>query len=292
MGPARAHRAGQGARRSPVSRTSSSRSQQIMLDIDREAARQRGIEMSTVTQALNNAFGQRQVSTIYNSMNQYRVVMEVAPRYAQGPEALDEVYVVTPEGRVPLSAISKYTRSSANDRVSRNDQFASTSIGFELAPGVSLTQAKTAVDRAVSRLTLPTSIQGRLQGNASLFERMQGNQPVADPRNAADRLHRAGCAVRELPAPADDPVDAAFGGRRRAARVAAPEDPVQPCRAAGRLPADRRRDEERDPDDRRRAADRTGAPGHADAGDPRGVPAAAAADSDDDHGRTARGAAA
>ena len=87
-------------------------SQQIMLDIDREVARQRGIEMSTVTQTLNNAFGQRQVSTIYNSMNQYRVVMEVAPRYAQGPEALDELYVVTPEGRVPLSAISKYTRSS------------------------------------------------------------------------------------------------------------------------------------------------------------------------------------
>ena len=59
-------------------------SQQITLDVDREAARQLGIEMSTVTQALNNAFGQRQVSTIYNAMNQYRVVMEVAPRFAPG----------------------------------------------------------------------------------------------------------------------------------------------------------------------------------------------------------------
>jgi len=154
-------------------------SQQILLEVDREAARQRGIEMSTITQTLNNAFGQRQVSTIYNSMNQYRVVMEVAPRYAQGPEALDQLYVVTPEGRVPLSAISRYTRSAANDRVSRNDQFASTSIGFELAPGVSLTQARTAVDRAVALLTMPTSIQGRLQGNAALFDRLQGNQPLA-----------------------------------------------------------------------------------------------------------------
>ena len=154
-------------------------SQQITLEVDREAARQLGIEMNTVTQALNNAFGQRQVSTIYNSMNQYRVVMEVAPRYAQGPEALDQLYVVTDAGRVPLSTFSRYTRSSANDRVSRNDQFASTNVGFELSPGVSLSQAQTAIDRAVSRLTMPTSIQGRLQGNASLFQRLQGNQPLA-----------------------------------------------------------------------------------------------------------------
>ncbi len=154
-------------------------SQQIMLEVDREAARQLGVDMSTVTQTLNNAFGQRQVSTIYNSMNQYRVVMEVAPRFAQGPEALDALHVVTDAGRVPLSAFSYYTRSSANDRVSRNDQFASTNIGFELAPGVSLSQAQDAVNRAVARLTMPTSIQGRLQGNASLFQRMQGNQPIA-----------------------------------------------------------------------------------------------------------------
>ncbi len=154
-------------------------SQQITLEVDREAARQLGIEMNTVTQALNNAFGQRQVSTIYNAMNQYRVVMEVAPRFAQGPEALDEVYVVTAAGRVPLSSFSHYTRSTANDRVSRNDQFASTSIGFELAPNVSLSQAETAINRAVALLTMPSSVQGRLQGNASLFQRMQGNQPVA-----------------------------------------------------------------------------------------------------------------
>ncbi|MGI8671256.1 MAG: efflux RND transporter permease subunit [Luteitalea sp.] len=154
-------------------------SQQITLEVDREAARQLGIEMATVTQALNNAFGQRQVSTIYNSMNQYRVVMEVAPQFAQGPEALNQVYVVTAGGRVPLSAFSKYTRTSADDRIARNDQFASTNVSFELAPGVSLSQAEVAINRAVSVLTLPTSIQGRLQGNASLFQSMQGNQPIA-----------------------------------------------------------------------------------------------------------------
>ena len=155
-------------------------SQQITLDVDREAARRLGIEMATVTQALNNAFGQRQVSTIYNAMNQYRVVMEVAPRFAQGPESLDQVYVVTATGsRVPLSTFSRYTRTSANDRISRNGQFASENVSFELAPGVSLSQAQTAINRAVSMLTLPTSIQGSLQGNASLFTRMQGNQAIA-----------------------------------------------------------------------------------------------------------------
>jgi multidrug efflux pump len=155
-------------------------SQQITLQVDREAARRLGIEMNTVTQALNNAFGQRQVSTIYNAMNQYRVVMEVAPQFAQGPEALDQVYVVTSGGnRVPLSTFSHYTRSSADDRISRNDQFASEDVSFELAPDVSLTQAEAAINRAVSLLTLPTNIQGRLQGNASLFQRMQGNQPIA-----------------------------------------------------------------------------------------------------------------
>jgi multidrug efflux pump len=155
-------------------------SQQITLEVDREAARRLGIEMATVTQALNNAFGQRQVSTIYNAMNQYRVVMEVAPQFAQGPESLDQVYVVTATGsRVPLSAFSGYTRTSANDRISRSDQFASENVSFELAPGVSLSQAEAAINRAVSRLTLPTSIQGRLEGNARLFTQMQGNQALA-----------------------------------------------------------------------------------------------------------------
>ena len=124
-------------------------SQQITLDVDRDAARRLGVEMSDVTQALNNAFGQRQVSTIYNALNQYRVVMEVAPEYAQGPEALDRVYVIAGGQRIPLSTFSKYQHTVAPDRVSHCGQFASTSIDFELPPGVSLSQAQAAIDRAV-----------------------------------------------------------------------------------------------------------------------------------------------
>ena len=117
-------------------------SQQVTLNVDRDEARRLGVEMATVTQALNNAFGQRQVSTIYNALNQYRVVMEVAPEYAQGPEALDRLHVIANGQRVPLSAFSRYEHTTAEDRVKHWGQFASQSIGFELKPGVSLSQAQ------------------------------------------------------------------------------------------------------------------------------------------------------
>ena len=154
-------------------------SQQVTLNVDRAAARRLGIEMSTVTQALNNAFGQRQVSTIYNALNQYRVVMEVAPEFAQGPQALDHLFVVTNGRRVPLSAFSHYEHTTAPDRINHTGQFASMSVNFELTPGVSLSQAQTAVDRAVAELAMPSSIQGRMQGNARLFQQAQGNQALA-----------------------------------------------------------------------------------------------------------------
>jgi multidrug efflux pump len=155
-------------------------SQQVELIVDRSEARRLGVEMATVTQTLNNAFGQRQVSTIYNALNQYRVVMEVAPELAEGPEALDRLYVISSEGqRVPLSAFSHYQHTAADDRVSHTQQFASTSISFELKPGVSLSQAQNAIDRAVAGIAMPVSIQGKLQGTARLFEKMQEGQPLA-----------------------------------------------------------------------------------------------------------------
>jgi multidrug efflux pump len=190
-------------------------SQQISLIVDRAEARRLGVDMATVTQTLNNAFGQRQVSTIYNALNQYRVVMEVSPELAEGPEALDRLYVIArpastaaasdrretrfaseppgaaqsvvpnasnqagPGQRVPLSAFSRYDHTTAVDRVQHSGQFASTSISFELKPGVSLSRAKESIDYAVAQLAMPASVQGRIEGNARLFERMQSNQPLA-----------------------------------------------------------------------------------------------------------------
>ena len=154
-------------------------SQQVTLSVDRAEAKRLGVEMATVTQALNNAFGQRQVSTIYNALNQYRVVMEVAPKYAQGPEALDRLYVMAAGQRVPLSAFSKYEHTTSRDRVNHWGQFASQSISFELKPGVSLSQAQASIDEAIRPLAMPSAVQGKLQGNAAFFQTMQSSQPWA-----------------------------------------------------------------------------------------------------------------
>jgi multidrug efflux pump len=81
--------------------------------------------------------------------------------------------------RVPLSAFSRYEHTTAVDRVQHSGQFASTSISFELKPGVSLSRAKESIDYAVAQLAMPASVQGRIEGNARLFERMQSNQPLA-----------------------------------------------------------------------------------------------------------------
>ena len=154
-------------------------SQQVTLNVDRDQARRLGVEMSAVTQALNNAFGQRQVSTIYNALNQYRVVMEVAPEYAQGPEALDRLHVIAAGQRIPLSAFSRYAHTTAEDRVQHWGQFASQSVGFELKPGVSLSQAQASIDDAIAQLAMPSAVQGRMQGNAAFFQTMQSSQPWA-----------------------------------------------------------------------------------------------------------------
>ncbi|WP_276489259.1 multidrug efflux RND transporter permease subunit [Ectopseudomonas mendocina] len=153
--------------------------QQIRLVVDRETARRLGVDMDMITAVLNNAFSQRQVSTIYQALNQYSVVMEINPKYAQHPEALNQIQVITDDGaRVPLSAFAHWERSLENDRVSHQGQFAVENIGFSLAEGVSLDQATRAIDRAISQLNLPTEVQGTLGGTGAAFQKTQGNQPL------------------------------------------------------------------------------------------------------------------
>jgi len=153
--------------------------QQISLKIDRDEAKRLGIDMSTVTTLLNNAFSQRQISTIYESLNQYRVVMEIDPAYAQHPEVLEQINVITSDGRrVPLSAFAHYERSLEEDRVTHEGQFAAENIDFDLAPGVSLDQATRAIERAVAAIGMPSEVQGRLGGSGSAFESTQQGQPL------------------------------------------------------------------------------------------------------------------
>ncbi len=152
--------------------------QQVTLQVNRDEARRLGVDMAMVSAALNNAYSQRQISTIYDSLNQYQVVMEVNPKYAQDPKTLEQVYLVTAEGgRVPLSAVASYANSLADDRVNHEGQFASEAISFDLAPGVSLDAATVAIDKAVAAIGMPTEVIGRLGGAGDAFKSTQQNQP-------------------------------------------------------------------------------------------------------------------
>ena len=152
--------------------------QQIRLIVDRDTAKRLGVDMNMITAVLNNAFSQRQVSTIYDSLNQYSVVMEINPQFAQYPETLDQIQLITGEGtRVALSSFARWERSIEEDRVHHQGQFAAENIGFALADGVSMDEANIAIDNAIARVGLPTEVQGMMGGTGGAFQQTQQNQP-------------------------------------------------------------------------------------------------------------------
>src|SRR5437867_437312 len=151
---------------------------QATLVIDRVTAARLGVTPDLIDTTLGNAFGQAIVSTIYTEKNQYRVVMEVDPRYAQGPEALKDVYVITPGGaQVPLAAVSHYEYTNTPLSVNHQGQFAASTISFNLPEGVSLSQAAAAIDETMARIGVPVSIQGSFQGTARSFQTTLARQP-------------------------------------------------------------------------------------------------------------------
>ena len=152
--------------------------QQVVIDIDRSAAQRLGVDMNTISSVLSNSFSQRQVATLYDAMNQYRVVLELDPRYTEDPEVLEQVQVVAADGkRVPLTAFARYDNGLVNDRVFHDGLFAAVGVGFSLAPGVSLEQGLAAIDAAMAKLMVPSSIQTRLGGDARNFQQSLQDQP-------------------------------------------------------------------------------------------------------------------
>ncbi|CAB3722160.1 efflux RND transporter permease subunit [Achromobacter piechaudii] len=152
--------------------------QQVVINIDRAAAQRLGVDMQTVSSVLSNSFSQRQVATMYDAMNQYRVVLELDPRYTEDPEVLEQVQVVAADGaRVPLTAFASYENGLVNDRVYHDGLFAAVGVGFSLAPGVSLEQGLAAIDAALATLMVPSTIQTRLGGDARNFQQSLQDQP-------------------------------------------------------------------------------------------------------------------
>ncbi len=144
---------------------------QAKLVIDRDTASRLGISPQTLDNALYDAFGQRQVSTMYRALNQYHVVMEVAPQFQQTPEALQNIYLRSTTGTpVPLAAFTHYEPSNTPLAVNHQGQIPSVTISFNLAPGVSLGQATQAIEEAERNIGFPPTIQASFQGTAAAFQ--------------------------------------------------------------------------------------------------------------------------
>ena len=135
--------------------------------------------MATIDATLNDAFGQRQVGVIYNPLNQYRVVMEAAPRYLQSPETLRGFFFVNSAGQqVPLTAFARITTTNTPLSVSHERGTPASTVSFSLAPGVSLSQATDAVHNAVAELGVPVGIRGTFGGTAGAFQSALAGQPL------------------------------------------------------------------------------------------------------------------
>ncbi len=153
---------------------------QVSLTVDREKAARFGVSQATIDSALYNAFGQRQVSVIYNPLNQYHVIMELAPEYWQDPEILKQIYVSATgnsSNQIPLSALASFKPTNAPLTVNHQGQFAAATVAFNLKPGVSLSDATAIIQQTLQEIGTPASVRGGFQGAAKAFQQSLNNQP-------------------------------------------------------------------------------------------------------------------
>jgi len=152
---------------------------QAKLVIDRDTASRMGVSPQDLDNALYDAFGQRQVSTMYRPLNQYHVVMEVAPQFQQTTEALQNIYLRASNGSpIPLAAFTRFVPSNTPLAVNHQGQVPSVTISFNLAPGVSLGQATQAIQSAQSSIGFPSTIQANFQGTAAAFQDSLSSQKI------------------------------------------------------------------------------------------------------------------
>ena len=149
-----------------------------LVEIDRNTASRMGITPQVVTDTLYDAFGQRQVSTMFTQLNQYRVILEVMPEFQKGPEALQALEVRGSGGSVPLNVFTRVTETTVPLVISRQGQFPAVTISFNLAPGGSLGEAVAAIRQVTQELGLPASIRGNFQGAAQAFQSSLEHEPL------------------------------------------------------------------------------------------------------------------
>ncbi|HNI68154.1 MAG TPA: efflux RND transporter permease subunit, partial [Nitrospira sp.] len=149
-----------------------------LVEIDRNTASRMGITPQLITDTLYDAFGQRQVSTMFTQLNQYRVILEVMPEFQKGPEALQALEVRGTGGSVPLNVFTRVTDTTVPLVISRQGQFPAVTISFNLAPNGSLGEAVEAIRQVTQELGLPASIRGSFQGAAQAFQHSLEHEPL------------------------------------------------------------------------------------------------------------------
>ncbi|MGH6778968.1 MAG: efflux RND transporter permease subunit, partial [Bradyrhizobium sp.] len=151
----------------------------LAIDIDRDTASRLGLSAAMIDQTLYDAFGQRQVATIYTATDQYKVVLEVQPQFQHDPNLLSEIYVSSPSGaQVPLSAFAHFTRKTEPLLVSHQGIFPAVTLSFNLTPGDSLGQAVSAIQAMTQRLRLPETVNASFEGTAQAFQASLSSMPL------------------------------------------------------------------------------------------------------------------
>jgi hydrophobe/amphiphile efflux-1 (HAE1) family protein len=151
----------------------------LAIDIDRDSASRLGLSLGQIDQTLYDAFGQRQVATIYTSSTQYKVVLEVAPSFQTDPAALSRIYVTGRDGaQIPISTVAKFTNKTAPLTVNHQGQFPAVTISFNLAPGVALGEAVRKIQEIQSQLKTPITLDGSFQGTAQAFQSSLSSTPL------------------------------------------------------------------------------------------------------------------
>ncbi|WP_455820351.1 efflux RND transporter permease subunit [Pseudomonas cerasi] len=152
--------------------------QEVMINIDRDRATRLGVDVQMLDDMLNNAFSQRQVATLYKTLNQYHVVMSLSPEWTRDPDTLNKLFVVNDSGdRIPLSAFSSVSGSNAPLSVNHQGQSATSTIAFNLQDGASLEEAQAAVKTAMAKIGLPNTIQAGFAGTAQAFAELNASMP-------------------------------------------------------------------------------------------------------------------
>jgi multidrug efflux pump len=147
--------------------------------IDRQTASRLGITPQAIDDTLYDAFGQRQISTMFTQLNQYHVILETMPEFQKDPAKLQNIYVRSASGgQVPLSAFTRLQQGNAPLSVNHQGQFPTVTISFNLAPGVALGDATAAIEEAQKELKMPLSIQAAFQGTAQAFQASLRNEPL------------------------------------------------------------------------------------------------------------------